>query len=324
MDSLQPVLIVVLLGGSVAMLATLAAARLAERRERAQVLRRLASAGALALPSRTAPADILRRSTVQAGRWWRLLQRAPFLQDSDQLLEQAGLDWSTPKLARLILLSGAGTAALALLLGQSPARVLLGFGIGMLLPTLYARRRRRKRIAAMEEQLPDSIDLLSRAIRAGHALTTALRMVADESPDPLASEFRRVFDEQKYGLRFEESLLRLTTRVDLVDVRVMVVAILVQREVGGNLAEILDNIAQLIRTRFTLRRQLRVYTAQGRMSGWVLGGLPVVLGSLIYFANPDYIGLLFTEPAGRAMVAVAIALQLTGYFWISRILKVDL
>jgi tight adherence protein B len=164
------------------------------------------------------------------------------------------------------------------------------------------------------EQLAEAIDLLTRAIRAGHALTTALRMVADESADPLASEFRRVFDEQKYGMRFEESLRGLTRRIELADVRVMVIAILVQREVGGNLAEILDNIAKLIRTRFSLRRQVRVYTAQGRMSGWVLGGLPVALGGVIYLMNPDYIGLLFVDPTGKKLLVGGLVWMAMGIF----------
>jgi tight adherence protein B len=323
MDGLQPVLVMLLLASAITAVVTAVAERVTEHAHRTKLLRRLSSAGATTQGDSTAPAEIIRQSSKQAGRWLNVLRRAPFFRGSGPMLEQAGLDWSGATFARLTSGCGAAVGIVAFLILKSTTGAMVGVGLGMMLPTLYVRRRRRKRLAAIEEQLAEAIDLLTRAIRAGHALTTALRMVADESADPLASEFRRVFDEQKYGMRFEESLRGMTRRVELADVRVMVIAILVQREVGGNLAEILDNIGQLIRNRFTLRRQVQVYTAQGRMSGWVLGGLPIALGGVIYLMNPDYIGLLFTDPAGRAMLAAGVALQMIGYFWISRILKLD-
>jgi tight adherence protein B len=300
--------------------------RVAERRERKRLLHRISGIAAATSKETggVAPAEIFRESAAQAGRWWKLMQRAPYLQDSNHLLEQAGLDWSTARLARLVILSASVFGLAAFAFGRSGGALLVGMAVGMLLPVLYVRRRRTKRRQAIEAQLPEAIDLLGRAIRAGHALSTGLRLVAEESPDPIATEFRRVFEEQRYGMPFEESLLGLTRRVDLVDVRVMVVAILVQREVGGNLAEILDNIARLIRTRFSLRRQVKVYTAQGRMSGYVLGVLPIALAAVLYAMNPDYMKLLVTDPTGRMMVAVALGLQAVGYFWISRILKLDL
>ena len=323
MRGLEPVLVMLLLASAITALVTAVVGRVDEHSRRKRFLRRVASGGPSAPRDSTAPAEIFRQSGQQAGRWLKLLRHAPLFRGSGHMLEQAGLDWSSATFARLTAACGAGAGFAAFFLSGSPMGGLLGAGAGMLMPRLYVRRRRRKRLEAIEEQLAAAIDLLTRAIRAGHALTTALRMVADESADPLASEFRRVFDEQKYGLRFEESLRELTRRVDLADIRVMVIAILVQREVGGNLAEILDNIGKLIRNRFMLRRQVQVYTAQGRMSGWVLGGLPVALGGVIYLMNPDYIRLLFTDPAGQAMLGAGVALQMIGYFWISRILKLD-
>ena len=319
-------LITALVAVAATALVLVVANRVAERRERRRLLRRIGAGGGATRKesSGVAPAEIFRESAAHAGRWWKLAQRAPFLQDSRELLEQAGLDWSTARLARLVILFGSLGGLAGFLVGRSGAWLLVGAAAGMILPVYYVRRRRAKRRGVIEEQLPEAIDLLGRAIRAGHALSTGLRLVAEESPDPIAVEFRRVFEEQKYGMPFEESLLGLTRRVDLVDVRVMVVAILVQREVGGNLAEILDNIARLIRTRFSLRRQVRVYTAQGRMSGYVLGTLPIALAAVLYLLNPEHMSLLVTDPAGRMMVAAAIVLQAIGYFWISRILKLDL
>ena len=295
-----------------------------ERRERERLLRRLGGVAIQAVGPVASATEIIRHDSGDASRWWRLAQRAPGLQDAGQLLEQAGLEWTVARLARLTAGAAlAGTVLGAALAGFFPGG-LVGFVAGLSAPSLYVRHRRAKRVRIIEEQLPEAIDLLTRAIRAGHALTTALRLVAEETAEPLASEFRRVFEEQKYGMRFEDSLLSLTRRVDLIDVRVMVVAVLVQREVGGNLAEILDKIAHLIRTRFSLRRQVRVYTAQGRMSGYVLGLLPVGLAGVIFLVNPPYIMLLFSDPAGRVLLGTAVTLQLAGYFWISRILDLDL
>jgi tight adherence protein B len=219
---------------------------------------------------------------------------------------------------------GTALGAGATVLTGSPLLALAGALVGLLLPRLYLLYRKARRVRAFEEQLPDAIDLLSRAIRAGHAVSNGLRLVAEESPDPVASEFRRVFEEQKFGLPFDESLLALSRRVDLVDLRVMVVAILVQREVGGNLTEILDKISSLVRARFTLRRQLRVHTAQGKLSGYVLSLLPVGVGLVLAALDPSYMALLYQDALGRFVLGSALTLQLFGYLWIWRILKLDI
>jgi tight adherence protein B len=150
-----------------------------------------------------------------------------------------------------------------------------------------------------------------------------MRMVGDESPEPIASQFRRVSEEQRFGMSFQESLLGLMDRVPLVDTRILATAMLIQHEVGGNLAETLDNIAHTVRSRFTLRRQLRVYTAQGRMSGYILAALPPAVGTVIYFLDPSYIQLLFTDPSGRLMLGSAVILQIVGFLWIRRIIRVE-
>jgi tight adherence protein B len=178
-------------------------------------------------------------------------------------------------------------------------------------------------VAAFEELFPDAIDLLGRAIRAGHAFSTSLKMVADEMGNPLGPEFRRVFDEQKFGLPLEESLAGLAARIDLPDVRIFNTGVLIPREVGGNLAEILDNLARTIRERFTIQRQVRVYTAQGRFTGYLLAVLPVVMGFLIYLLNRDYMSVLWAENIGRLLMATALLLQVVGFFVIRRIVDIQ-
>jgi tight adherence protein B len=193
-----------------------------------------------------------------------------------------------------------------------------------MLPNLYVRRRRRKRFNAFEEMLPEAIDLVGRALRAGHPLTAGFKMAADDGAEPVAGEFRRIFEEQRFGLPLQESLLGMADRVDLVDVRILVTAILIQREVGGNLAEILDNLAEVVRARFTIRRQLRVFTAQGRMTGYLLAALPLILFSILYMLNPGYMSIMFTDPIGKILIAVAVSMQFIGLLWIRKIINIEI
>jgi tight adherence protein B len=194
--------------------------------------------------------------------------------------------------------------------------------LGGLGPYLYVRWKKGKRTLRLEGQLPEAIDLIARAVRAGHPLSEGLRMASEEAPEPLASEFRVTFEEQKFGLPFEEALLGLGDRVEVVDVRILITAILVQREVGGNLSEILEQIAETMRARFSLKRQVRVYTAQGRMSGYTLAALPIFVGVLISIINPEYMQTLFREPLGQALLVGAGVLQGIGFLWIRQIVDV--
>jgi tight adherence protein B len=148
-------------------------------------------------------------------------------------------------------------------------------------------------------------------------------MVGEESPEPLAGEFRRVFEEQKFGLAIEDSLLALADRIDLVDMRIFVTALLIQREVGGNLAEILDKISYTIRERFTIQRQVRVYTAQGRFTGYLLAVLPIGVGFLIFLLNQEYMMILFQNPTGKLMITLAVILQIIGFFVIRKIIHIE-
>jgi tight adherence protein B len=270
-------------------------------------------------------AGILRLRSDELPRWFKpIAARVPALEDIELMMEQAGMTSHVP----MFLLSSIGiSVGLGLaLLGITrwwPAAALAAL-LGALMPYSVVRFKRKRRLGAFEEMLPEAIDLLGRAIRAGHPLSAGMKMVADETKEPIAGEFRQTHEEHRFGLPFEDALLAMADRVNLIDVRILTTAILIQREVGGNLAEVLDNLANVIRVRFTIRRQLRVYTAQGRFSGYVLAALPIAVGLAIYSLNPPYIRLLFTDPLGKLLVLVALVFQIIGYLWIRKIVNIEI
>jgi tight adherence protein B len=265
------------------------------------------------------------RSAVLQSPWLRpIMAKVPQLRDAEFVLQQAGLTWSLQTLILLSVGMAMAVGSMTLIATRSLPAGVLATILGAMLPTLYVRRRRKRRLYAFEEMLPDSIDLVGRALRAGHPLTAGFKMAADDGAEPVAGELRRVFEEQRFGLPLQESLLGMADRVDLVDVRILVTAILIQREVGGNLAEILDNLAAVVRARFTIRRQLRVFTAQGRMTGYLLAALPLILFAILYTLNPSYMSILFTDPIGKILVGVAVSMQLIGFFWIRKIINIEI
>jgi tight adherence protein B len=201
--------------------------------------------------------------------------------------------------------------------------VLPGALAGASVPILMLMRKRTRRMARFEEQFPEALDLLSRAIRAGHAFTTAMGMVADEAPDPIGPEFKKTFEEQNFGIALKDALGNLSERVPLIDVRFFVTAVLIQRETGGNLSEILDNLSHVVRERFKILRQVRVHTAHGRMTGYVLMALPATLALVLSFINPEHMGVLFKEHMGQMMILGTIILQATGYVWIRQVVKIE-
>jgi tight adherence protein B len=265
------------------------------------------------------------RSAVMQSPWLRpIISKVPQLRDAEFLLQQAGISWSLQTLFILSIGAALGIGSMTLIATRSIPVAIIATMTGAMLPTMYVRRRRTKRLNAFEGFLPESIDLVGRALRAGHPLSAGFKMAADDGPEPVAEEFRRVFEEQRFGLPLQDSLLSLADRVNLVDVRILVTAILIQREVGGNLAEILDNLSAVVRARFTIRRQIRVYTAQGRMTGYLLSALPIIIFSILYMLNPQYMSILFTDPIGKILIIVAIVMQLMGFLWIRKIIKIEI
>jgi len=254
-------------------------------------------------------------------RWLRRLDAFGRLR---LLLQQAQLDW-TP--AGFLAGCAACWLALAAVLWLRSAGIVpsLLFGsAALLLPWIYVFRKRARHFEAFEQMLPEALDLIVAALRAGHGVTAAMGAVGKEMADPIGREFRQCFEEQNFGLDLRASLENLASRVPTQDVRMIVTAFLVQRESGGNLAEVLDRAAAIVRERFRLKRQVQVNTAQGRLTGWILGLLPPVLGVLLYLANPDNIRLLWTHPTGLKMLYTASVLMVIGILIIRKIVKVRL
>ncbi len=191
-----------------------------------------------------------------------------------------------------------------------------------LLPMIFVAVQRSRRMAAFEREFPEVIELLSRSVRAGHSFAAGLEIASTDLPDPVSTEFRIVFDQQRFGLPLREALLSLCQRVPLVDVRLFVIALLVQKETGGNLAEILDNLAHVIRERFRIAGEVRVRTAQGRLTAAILMALPVIMMLLLHVLDPDYVNLLFMDRLGQLMLITAAVLQTMGAFMVWRIVKI--
>jgi tight adherence protein B len=253
-----------------------------------------------------------------------ILARIPHFRDVALLLEQADLRMTVSAYLALALgLAAALGLAVNLGTGSTLLTVLAAVGGGAM-PYFYVKLKKNSRLHAFEASFPEAIDLMTRAIRAGHPLSSGLQMVATDGPTAVAGEFQRVFEEHRFGLPFSDALMGLADRIEIPDVRIFVTAILVQRETGGNLAEILEKIASVLRARFVLRRQLRVYTAQGRLTGMVLMALPAILAFGMYALDPDYMSVLIEETIGLIMVGAAVILQVIGLFWIRQIINIDM
>ncbi len=240
-----------------------------------------------------------------------------------KLIEQAGgkTGVSTVVMTSLVigLVLGFGVSMIL----QNAFGILPGFLVGASMPFLMLMRKRTVRLRRFEEQFPEALDLLSRAIKAGHAFQTAMGMVADEGAEPMGTEFRKTFEEQNYGLPLKDALNNLAIRIPSLDVRFFVTAVLIQRDTGGNLSEILDNLAYVVRERFKILRQVRVYTAHGRMTGYVLLALPAFLGVALMFINPDHMNVLFTTKPGHMLIAATVIMQTVGYFWIRKVVTIE-
>ena len=227
-----------------------------------------------------------------------------------------------------MLLTACGSAAVAGLVVAMAVRAPWGLPVGAALGLHDSvpgpeRASAASACARSKRQFPEALDLISRALKAGHAFSTGLKMVADEMAEPVGPEFRKTFDEQNFGLPLKEALDNLTQRVPIIDVRFFATAVLIQRETGGNLAEILENLAHVVRERFKILRQVRVYTAHGRMTGYVLLALPAVLCIALSFINPDHMNLLFRERMGQMLLMTAMVMQAIGYFWIRQVVKIE-
>jgi tight adherence protein B len=240
-----------------------------------------------------------------------------------RLIEQSGVRTTAGAVVLMSVASGLATGMVTLWVLRQPVAAFAAGCVGSLIPFAWLRYKRAARFKQFEEQFPEALDLLSRALRSGHAFQSAMGMVAEELPAPVGTEFRKSFDQQNFGLPLRDALNQLADRVPLVDVRFFVTAVSIQRETGGNLAEILDNLAHVVRERFKILRQVRVHTAHGRFTGYVLLALPAALGLALSFINPDHMRQLFYERMGQTMLVAAMVMQAIGYIWIRRVIKIE-
>jgi tight adherence protein B len=253
----------------------------------------------------------------------RLLARSPGTASLTRLIAQSGVQTTPGTIVLASVAAAAAAAVMTVLFVRTPFVAPAAAVAGLAAPLLWLIRRRTTRVARFEEQFPDALDLMARAIRAGHAFQTALGMVADELGAPVGPEFRKTFDQQNFGLPLREALNGLADRIPLLDVRFFVTAVTIQRESGGNLSEILENLGHVVRERFKIRRQVRTHTAHGRFTGYVLLALPAALALALSSISPDQMQLLFREPMGRTMLAGGIVLQTIGVFWIRYVIKIE-
>jgi len=253
----------------------------------------------------------------------RLLGHVPGTGALTRLIAQSGVQTTPGTIVLASIGAAVGGVLGAMVIVRQPLAAPVAGVAGLAAPFLWLLHRRKTRVAKFEEQFPEALDLMARAIRAGHAFQTAMGMVADELPAPVGPEFRKAFEQQNFGLPLREALNGLADRIPLLDIRFFVTAVTIQRESGGNLSEILENLAHVVRERFKILRQVRTHTAHGRFTGYVLLALPAALAVALFRLSPDQMNLLFREQMGRTMLMGAVVMQTIGFFWIRRIIKIE-
>lgn len=252
----------------------------------------------------------------------RLLMAIPRVHSLDRLLEQSGSVWTVGAFVGISALAVAAVLAIGLAVHLPAVVVVVLCAAAGVLPLLHVLALRRQRMVKIEEQLPDALDLMSRALRAGHSFPSALQMVANEGQAPVANEFGITFDEINFGVSVQDALGSLAVRVPSTDVRYFVIAVLIQRETGGNLTELLAKISALIRERLRIRGTIRVLSAEGRLSAWILSILPFALALVLHSINPKFLAVLWTDALGWNLVLGAGVLMIVGILWMWRIVKI--
>lgn len=254
----------------------------------------------------------------------RMLVQVQAVLQFKRILDQADLQITVSRLVMFSLMAGI-LAALATA-AITPSTLLIGIAaaIGSSIPFIHVFWKRSKRFHMFLEQLPDTLELMSRALQAGHAFSEALLMVSDEMPEPVSTEFRKTYEEQNLGLSLKLALENLTQRIPLLDLRLCVTAVLIQRETGGNLAEILEKVAHTIRERFRIMGDLKTLTTSSRISAWLLCGLPIFVALAVTYMNPDYMSILWKDPRGHKLIAAAITMQISGMLVVRKILNIKI
>jgi tight adherence protein B len=301
------------------------AATLGTDAKRARLRQRLSDA--LLHSAHTEDIDVvLARNELMSEIPWinRSLVRVQAVLHFKQMLDQADLH-VTP--SRLVMFAGMAGLLATLAVSVISVSILMMLGAGIaaaMLPFAHVYYKRKKRFEAFLEHLPDALDLMSRALSAGHAFSEALHMVSAEMPEPIAGEFRKAYEEQNLGLSLKLALENLTHRMPVLDLRMCVTAVMIQRETGGNLAEILEKVSYTIRERFRIMGDLKTLTTSSRMSAWLLCGLPIFVTIMITIMNPDYMAILWKDQRGHYLIAAAMFLQITGMLIVRRILDIKI
>lgn len=269
------------------------------------------------------PAPLLKRRALgDLPAVERLLTRLQPSRSLDALLQQAGSEMTVARFLGVAAATAATGFLASLALGLPPAWAPLFMALFAALPWLFLAAKRRRRLRKFERQLPEALDLISRSMRAGHSFPSGLEMVVNEGRPPIAVEFRKTSDEVNFGISVQEALHNLARRVPSTDLRYFVVAVLIQRETGGNLTELLDSLSALIRKRFQLLEKVRALSAEGRVSGWILGIMPFFMAVVINVVNPNYLQLLLDDPLGMDLVIGAVVFMAFGVLWMWRIVKI--
>jgi len=250
------------------------------------------------------------------------VSRLSFIPKLQTMLDQANIEWAASRML-VNLCSGAAALFAVMLFLDFGAVVSAGCAAAVVgLPIMYISIRRKRRMNRLTNQLPDVFEMMSQGLRAGHSLASAIQLVHEQLPDPISTEFGRVFHEQNLGIKIEDALLAMADRVDSLDVRFFVTAVLIQRQTGGDLAEVLDKIGSVIRQRIELFGMVRGLTAEGRLSGWVLFGLPILVFFAVLYMNPTYGEVLLKDPTGKIMLIIAAGMQLMGLAMIRWIVNI--
>jgi tight adherence protein B len=255
--------------------------------------------------------------------WERQLERLPAMEALAAKIEQAGKKYLAYRVILLVVVLAVGAAVIAWVTTRMAIAPVIAGAIGAYLPFMTISQQRGKRMARIEEQIPDAIDTMTRALQAGHPFNATLRMIADDLDDPIAGEFELTFGDINYGNDLRRAMLGLLSRVPSVTMMALVTSVLVQKETGGNLAEILKQISGVVRGRFKLHRKVKTLSAEGRMSAWVLACVPLVLFAVISITTPDYLPILVDDPRGQKMIIYGMISGVLGILWIRRILRIE-
>jgi tight adherence protein B len=252
----------------------------------------------------------------------RLLMRVHLATSLRRMLDQADLHITVSRVVMLSVMAGLLAALAVSMLTISKLLMVCGGAVAASLPFIHIAYKRAKRLRAFLEHLPDTLELMSRALQAGHAFAESLHMVSTEMPEPIATEFRKTYEEQNLGLSLKLALENLAERVPLLDLRFCITAIMIQRETGGNLAEILEKVSHTIRERFRILEDLKTLTTSSRMSAWILCGMPIFIALAVTVMNPDYMSVLWRDPRGHNLIFAALFMQISGMLIVRKILKI--